>query len=199
VIYLYWYLGVGATVFVIVFVAHWLTKKNDSKSLSDILAATDPDREKLSFRILHNFVVPLLAVVAVVVGWPIAVFMKAKDLLEKKSDTSASGGEQREFAVGRDDLQEILSIEVIETRERVIDPLGAVPAVPFGHLHSAWKAFLDGVGPDDAVWSFSANWTRWGRKELRDGYVIVRGDIIGAHFQTVWKGIDMREEYEIGQ
>jgi hypothetical protein len=94
----------------------------------------------------------------------------------------------------RDDLQEMLSIEVIETRERVIDPLGAVPVVPFGHLHSAWKAFLDGVGPDDAVWSFSANWTRWGRKELRDGYVIVRGDIIGAHFQTVWK--DVEEEVE---
>ena len=198
-IYLYWYLGFGAVVFVIVLGAHLLTKRKESDSLRDILDAMDPDREKLSYRVLHNFVVPLLAGIAVVVGWPIAIFMKAKDLLEKKSDTGASGGEQREFAVGRDDLQEMLSIEVIQTRERVIDPLGAVPAVPFGHLHSAWKTFLDGVGPDDAVWSFSANWTRWGRKELRDGYVIVRGDIIGAHFQTVWKDVEEEVETEAKQ
>ena len=92
-------------------------------------------------------------------------------------------------------IKERLSIEDIEARERVIDPLGAVPELPFGHLHSAWKAFLEGISPDDALWSFSANWTRWGRKELRDGYVIVRGDIIGAHFQTVWK--DVAEEVEI--
>jgi hypothetical protein len=171
-----------------------VTKSKESDSLRDILDAMDPDRGKLSYRILHNCVVPLLACVAVVVGWPIAIFMKVKDMLGMNSCSGASGGEQREFSVGRDDLQEMLSIEVIETRERVIDPLGAVPVVPFGHLHSAWKAFLDGVGPDDAVWSFSANWTRWGRKELRDGYVIVRGDIIGAHFQTVWK--DVEEEVE---
>ncbi len=59
--------------------------------------------------------------------------------------------------------------------------------IPFGHLHSAWTAFLEGMSPDDALWSFSANWTTWGRKEIREGYVIVRGDIVGAHFQTVWK------------
>jgi hypothetical protein len=194
VIYLYWYLGFGAVVFVIVLGAHLVTKSKESDSLRDILDAMDPDRGKLSYRILHNFVVPLLACVAVVVGWPIAIFMKVKDMLGMNSYSGASGGEQREFSVGRDDLQEKLSIEVIETRERVIDPLGAVPAVPFGHLHSAWKAFLDGMGPDDAIWSFSANWKRWGRKELRDGYVIVRGDIVGAHFHTVWKDVDEEAE-----
>jgi hypothetical protein len=139
---------------------------------------------------------PLLACVAVVVGWPIAIFMKLKDMLGMDSYSGASADEQREFSVGRDDLQEKLSIEVIEARERVIDPLGAVPAVPFGHLHSAWKAFLEGMGPDDALWSFSANWTRWGRKELREGYVIVRSDVVGAHFQTVWKDVGDEAETE---
>lgn len=193
-IYLYWYLGFGAVVFVVVLGAHLLTKRKESDSLRDILDAMDPDREKLSYRILHNFVVPLLACVAVVVGWPIAIFMKVKDMLGMNPYSGASVGEQREFSVSSDDLQERLSVEEIEARERVIDPLGAVPALPFGHLNSAWKTFLEGMGPDDAVWSFSANWNRWGCKELRDGYVIVRGDIVGAHFQTVWK--DVEEEVE---
>ena len=192
-IYLYWYLGFGVVVFVVVLGAHLLTKRKESDSLRDILDAMDPDREKLSYRILHKFVVPLLACVAVVVGWPFAIFMKVKDMLGMDSYSGSSAGEQREFSVSSDDLQERLSIQDIEARERVIDPLGAVPELPFGHLHSAWKGFLEGMSPDDALWSFSANWTRWGRKELRHGYVIVRGDIIGAHFQTVWKDVEEEE------
>lgn len=198
-IYLYWYLGFGAVVFVLVLGAHLLTKRKESDSLRDILDALDPDREKLSYRILHKFVVPLLACVAVVVGWPVAIFMKVKDMLGMDSYSGASAGEQREFSVGRDDLQERLSVEEIETRERVNDPLGAVPALPFGHLNSGWKAFLDGMSPDDAIWSFSASWTTWGRKEIREGYVIVRGETVGAHFQTVWKDFEDEVETESKQ
>lgn len=28
-----------------------------------------------------------------------------------------------------------------------------------------------------------------GRKELRSGYVIVRADILGPHFLTIWKAV----------
>ena len=198
-IYLYWYLGIGAAVFVIVFGEHRFTKRNEPDSLHDILDAMDPNRKKISYRILSDFVAPVLLGIAVVAFWPMAVFLKTKELLDKKFGTETSGSEQREFEVMHDDLQERLSIDDIESRERVIDPLGAVPALPFGHLHSAWKAFLDGIGPDDAVWSYSANWTTWGRKELREGYVILRGDIVGAHFQTVWKDVEEEVETETKQ
>ncbi|WVM93015.1 hypothetical protein ULG90_02285 [Halopseudomonas pachastrellae] len=47
-----------------------------------------------------------------------------------------------EFAVTEDHLLESLTVAEIEARERVADPLGAVPDLPFGHLNTAWQEFL---------------------------------------------------------
>ena len=85
----------------------------------------------------------------------------------------------------------MIAVAHIEDRETVVDPLGAVPQCPFGHLNAAWKNFLSGLQPQDVIWSFRSNWeTTWGRKELRAGYVAVRGEVIGTHFLTVWKDHD---------
>jgi hypothetical protein len=43
-----------------------------------------------------------------------------------------------QFAVQPGDLLELLSVEEIEQREQVFDPLGAVAELPFGHLNDAW-------------------------------------------------------------
>ncbi len=188
-IYLYWYLGIGVAVLAVVFGAHRLTKKDESESLRDLLNAVNPDRMKLSYRVLNNLVVPVLAAVAVVVAWPVALYMKGKEILGKKSESALE--EEREFAVERGHLQERLTVAQIETREVVTDPLGAVPDLPFGHLHSAWKTFVESVGEDDELWSFMVPWqTTWGRKELRTGYVVVRGGIPASHFLTMWKEIE---------
>lgn len=183
-IYLYWYLGIGVAVLVVVFGAHRLTKKDEPESLRDLLDAVNPDRKKLSYRILNNVVAPVLAAVAVVVVWPAAVYMKAKDIFGKKSETALD--EEREFAVERSHLQERLTIPQIEARELVTDPLGAVPDLPFGHLNAAWKTFIGTAGVSDEVWSFTAPWqATWGRKEVRAGYVIVRDGVPGANFLTM--------------
>lgn len=188
-IYLYWYLGIGAAVLAIVFGAHWLTKKDESKSLRNLLDAVNPDRKKLSYRILNNFVVPVLAAVAVVVVWPVAIYMKGKDIFSKKSESELE--EEREFAVERGHLQERLTVPQIEAREMVADPLGAVPNAPFGHLNAAWKTFIGGLGADDDIWSFAAPWqTTWGRKEIRSGYISVRDGAPSKYFLTMWKTLD---------
>jgi len=135
VIYLYWYLGIGVAVLAVVFGAHRLTKKDETESLSDLLDAVNPDRKKLSYRIMNNFVVPALAAVAVLVVWPAAIYMKGKEIFGKKSDSALD--EEREFAVERYHLQERLTVEQIEAREVVADPLCAVPTLPFGHLNAA--------------------------------------------------------------
>ena len=192
-IYLYWYLGIGVVVLAVVFGAHRLTKKDESASLSELLDAVNPDRKKLSYRILHNLVVPALAAVALVVVWPVATYMKSKGIFRKKSESASEEEEEeeREFAVERSHLLERLTVTQIEAREAVTDPLGAVPAIPFGHLNAAWRAFISSTGADDEVWSFTAPWqTTWGRKEVRAGYVIVRNGIPASHFLTMWKEIE---------
>jgi len=189
VIYLYWYLGIGAAVLAVVFGAHRLTKKDEPESLHDLLDAVNPDRKKLSYRILNNVVAPVLAAVAVVVVWPAALYMKGKEIFGKKSVSALD--EEGEFAVERSHLQERLPVLQIEAREAVTDPLGAVPDLPFGHLNAAWKTFAEGVGADDELWSFTAPWqTTWGRREVRTGYVVVRGGVPAAHFLSMWKEIE---------
>ena len=188
-IYLYWYLGIGAAVLAIVFGAHRLTKEHESESIGEILDAVNPERKKLSYRILNNFVAPALAAVAIVVVWPVAIYMKGKELLSKKGASALQ--EEREFAVERAHLHEPLTVLQIEAREGVEDPLGAVSNLPFGHLNAAWKAFIEGVAADEELWSFTAPWqTTWGRKEIRTGYVVVRGGSPAKHFLTMWKEIE---------
>ncbi|MBX3751655.1 MAG: hypothetical protein KF897_16370 [Opitutaceae bacterium] len=188
-IYLYWYLGIGVAVLAVVFGARQLTKKDEPESLRDLLDAVNPDRKKLSYRILNNVVAPVLAAVAVVVVWPAALYMKGKEIIGRKSESALD--EEREFAVERTHLQERLTVLQIEAREVVADPLGAVPDLPFGHLNAAWKTFVEEVGADDELWSFTAPWqTKWGRKEIRTGYVVVRGGVPASHFLTMWKEIE---------
>ena len=114
--------------------------------------------------------------------------MKAKEMFKKKDDAEVE--EEREFAVERKDLLERLTVQEVEKREVVTDPLKAAPELPFGHLHAAWKEFLKGHAEGGELWSFSARWqTTWGRKELRSGYVLVENGSPRTHFLTVWKDL----------
>lgn len=187
-IYVCWYLGIGVAMLAVVYGAHRLTKDKESESLRDRLEAVNPDRKKLSHRILNNVVAPVLVAILVVAVWPVAIYMKIKEMLKKKDGADVE--EEREFAVEHQHLLERLTVQEVEKREVVIDPLKAAPELPFGHLNAAWKAFLSGQGDGGELWSFSAHWqTTWGRKELRSGYVMIQDGTPGTHFLTVWKDI----------
>ena len=197
-IYLYWYIGIGVVVLAMVYGVHHLKKKEkekESESLRELLEAVKPDRKKLSYRIINNIDAPLFGAILVVVIWPVTVYMKVKERFQKKG--SDGFPEEREFAVEHEHLYERLTVQEIERREIVTDPLKAAPESPFGHLNSAWHDFLKSHANGAELWSFSARWqTTWGRKELRYGYVVVQDGAPGAHFLTVWK--DLPEEAEGG-
>ncbi len=185
-IYLYGYLVVGVLVFVVVLGSHLISTRNEVKSelansMEDVL---HPERKTLRYRFLEKLVVPVLASGAVVVGWPVAIWMKIKDMRESKSlgdyDPFA---EPKEFEVRIEDLQQRLNRDAIEDKERIVDPLGAVPSKPFGHLNSVWQDFLDKSLEGCEYWSFKATWkTQWGEEEIREGYASVNGGEVKAFF-----------------
>ena len=187
-IYLYWYLGIGMAVLAVVYASRHLTKDKAMESLQERVASFDPDRKKLSYRILNNIVGPILAVIFVVPLWPVVVYMKVKLMLSKKGGDKSL--EETEFAVDRQHLQERLTVVEIENREVVTDPLGAVPELPFGHLNDAWKDFLKNHTDSEDLWSFSALWrSKWGTQEMLSGYVIIDNGTPGAYFLTIRKDI----------
>ena len=172
-IYLAWYLGIGGVVLVVVYGAHRLDGRDALNSKSELLDALHPERKTLRHRIILGVVVPVLTAVAVVVGWPIAVGLKLKELLTRWSLGRVSGPEG--FVVRETDLERSFTIAEIEERERVVDPLGAVPDLPFGHLNSAWRRFVDMQAPGDTAWSFSTRRrSATGGEEWCRGYVWVR-------------------------
>lgn len=188
-IYLYWWIAIGIVTLIVVLGSHLLTKKKESDSLRDLLDAANPERTKFSYRLLNNIVAPALGSVVIVIAWPVAIYMKAKEMFPGRN--GGVGETEREFAVEIKHLQECLSVQEIEQREIVADPLKAVSGLPFGHLHQAWAKFLADLPEEAEVWSFSAQWeNRWGQKELREGYVSVWKGIPDSFFLTIKKDIE---------
>lgn len=187
-IYLYWYLGIGGMVLAVAYAAHYLMKEKGSGPLSDLLEADNPDSEKLTYHIVKNIVAPVLTAAVVIAAWPVGVYLKVRSIFQKKESSRLPV--ESEFAVASEHLLERLTVEAIQQREIVIDPLGAVPELPFGHLNAAWRAFLQVKADDAELWSFAADWqSTWGGKEQRCGYVVVQNGAPGPYFQTILKKV----------
>ena len=183
-----WYLAIGVATLVVIYVSHRLDTGFGPDCTNELLDASDPERRTWKGRLLIHVVAPLLAGLSVVTLWPIAIGLALKWKLTERAECASAS---KVFAVKRGDLLHELTVQEIEVRERVIDPLGAVPDVPFGHLNAVWRSFAKNLGPRDSLWAFSAQ--RIGeseRRERNEGYVIVRDDNIGPHFLTGRKVLD---------
>lgn len=181
-IYLYWYLGIGVVILVVMYASHKLSSKSESDGLKGLLDAVNPERKKLTYRLINNILVPLLGAVLVLFFWPAALYMKIKDMRER-----GPGGafEEKVFKVAKGDLLLRQTIEQIECSEIIEDPLGAVPALPFGHLNKCWTDLLAQLQAGDELCSFRSTWDgNWGRSEIRCGYVLVRDGSPDAYVLT---------------
>lgn len=186
--YLYAYLAIGVLVFVVVLGSHLISTRSEVKSdlAASIQDALHPERKTLRYRFLEKVVVPILAFGAVVLGWPVAICMKLNDMRQsKKGEEFDPFAEPQEFEVQMGDLKEKHNLEWIEAKERISDPLGAVPSKPFGHLNSAWQEFLSKSPEESEYWSFKTNWkTQWGDEETREGYASVEAGEVRAFFTS---------------
>lgn len=59
-IYLYWWIAIGIVTLIVVLGSHLLTKKKESDSLRELLDAANPERTKISYRILNKIVAPVM-------------------------------------------------------------------------------------------------------------------------------------------
>lgn len=180
-IYLAWYLTIGLVVLAGATLQYFREKRRQSDALEDVLDILDPSRKKPVNRALNNFLVPLLSGVWVVIAWPIVLLLEVKKEFSIKEESTFI--EVPEFRITSDDLLERFSVSQIEEREKVNDPLGAVPDISFGFLHEVWKSFINDLTPEDELWSFMVREDRPHGKEKRTaGYVLVRGKETGKYF-----------------
>lgn len=181
-IYLYAWLAVGAVVLVVMLgIQRWDERKSAHPS-----QAAPRVRKPWRERWVEDGLARALAMLLVIVVWPLGLYMKLEDSLR----TSRNNQDQR-FAVLRSHLQARLSVAEIERRERVTDPHHAAPDLPFGHLYPAWQELLAHRPEGSELWLFSAQWkTSFGLKERREGYVVVDQGVPGAYLMTVLRALE---------
>ena len=172
--YLYLYLGIGLLVG-IGFSINGARAYAKAPPINEVAAqALDPDWQPPKRRWL-----PLILISSLI--WPVLLLLP---LLERPFE---SDDPIPEFAVTEDHLLESLTVAEIEARERVFDPLGAVPDLPFGHLNTAWQDFLAECEEGVEFRRFAADWNAGWCKERREGYVEMVDGQPGRFFMTVCK------------
>lgn len=189
-VYVLCYLGIG----VVTLVAHrayraW--KPQDDRFPTFPRLEEKPPSWKM--RLFDTIVGPIVALLVFVPLWPLLIsieygfpwhrFKFWRDKAEKDAVFTWPESEPG-FEVTDADLLEKLSRADIEAAEMVDDPLHAVPDKPFGHLNSAWQAFVDGQEPEAELWSFRGCWKTQYRDWQMQGYVAMRGEKIGSYFLT---------------
>jgi hypothetical protein len=163
-----WYVAAGVALISFTYIRKRLAdaaKKTEEPSGQWLGSPALTPRERLS-RSLEPF---CLFAVGVAI-WPIFVWVMVYEKLFTVPLPAPP-----EFKVTREHLRDVLSIESIETGARVIDPLGAVPDLPFGHLNPAWERLKTGMQPGDQISTFIAPWEEFGIRWERRGYAVVRG------------------------
>lgn len=83
------YLGLGLIVSVVVVISHLRMKRAQSSSIMDAIKSLNPSRQRFWYRVLEDFVVPVLAFILVWLVWPIAIVLKIIEMLkDKKAEAS---------------------------------------------------------------------------------------------------------------
>lgn len=150
----------------------WLRDRQDPGFMA-LLEELDPRSKTRWYRIRVRVLAPALAAVAMVLLWPSVPWLRFRRWQSFRRLKRQS--EARVFRVRQDHLRERMGVAQIERREWVEDPLGAVPSLPFGHLHGAWLELKANLQPGDELWSFSARWDdNLGKPHLREGYALWR-------------------------
>lgn len=180
-IWLWTYLAIGAIALVVLLVVSRI--KQGVKTDSMLMASLRGPLSRREF-IIEKVLGPVLAGIFMVVAWPVGIWLVFDEELKFKRDEKRM--KKAEFKVRRSDLLGKTSPEEVAAAEMVLDPMGAVPSLPFGHLNKAWETFLTTNPSGAELWSFACDWeSYWGVKYRRAGYVWVRNRKPASWFLTL--------------
>lgn len=190
------YVMIGVAVVTVLFLRAHHSRADVEQDLVEHLRGRAPHASWAGV-VLEKILVPVLGSAVLTLLWPATLVLyrwsrrNAVTASSLRGSLGSTGLPKRpQFSVRPEDLLERLSLSEIEARERVMDPLNAVPDVPFGHLHDAWTQFLQEYPDTKEFCSFSACWTKgWGPDELRAGYVILIEQAPGPYFMTTRRSL----------
>ena len=125
------------------------------------------------------------ALLCVLIGWPGFLIWFIKD---KKDEVARQEWQAKpDFECAPEYL--IAKVDPIdaEITSFVTEPLGTVPAVPFGHLNKAWGNFLSNMlNEEDELWSFhipkgskTGKYQRECKSDIRGFAKLSNGEIMG--------------------
>jgi hypothetical protein len=174
------YLAPGALLVVAMWVGKWLGEWRRWRAAGEVPQRRRPALLPTRAGFRDEVVMPVGLSLLAVAAWPLLVGIFVRSWWS--GDHVAAPPVDRSLVVTAADLVEPLTVDAIESRERVSDPLGAVPDLPFGHLNPAWQRFLQAAGPEARLWSFRAVRDLYGGATPHLGYASVVADTVTAHF-----------------
>ena len=183
------YFGVGLVVCLAVVISHLWMKHRQAGSLTDALKSLNPSRQRFWYRMLEDVVVPGLACILVWLEWPVAIGFKFFEMYQKKDAEANSErlAKAKEFVLKEETLVREMTVAEIEEANMVIDPLGAAPNLPFGHLNAVWIEFRDGLGVGETLHLFESVGPNAFRKQMIWGYAVCKEGRVERFMTAGWR------------
>lgn len=183
------YFGVGLVVCLTVVISHLWMKHRQAGSLTDALKSLNPSRQRFWYRVLEDVVVPGLAFILVWLVWPVAIGLKFYERYTKKDAEANSErlAKAKVFVLKEEALVREMTVAEIEQANKVMDPLGAAPNLPFGHLNAVWVEFRDGLGGGETLHLFESVGPNEFRKQLIWGYAVCKEGRIDRFMTAGWR------------
>jgi hypothetical protein len=131
--------------------------------------------------------------ILIIAIWPIAFAVLVKELGKSKKHSPILS-EPPPFKSTKEALLEVVNPLEIESGSMVLDPLGRVPQLPFGHLNPGWRKLRLQLRPGDVLWSFATpgyssdrNRAEFsGPTNVVKGYAVIRNGEIVHEFFSEW-------------
>lgn len=183
------YMGLGLLVAAVVVISHLRMKRDQPSSLMDAIKSLNPSRQRFWYRVLEDFVVPMLTFILVWLVWPVAIVLTIIEMLkDKKAGVNRDQrNKNKAFFLSKDALLKESTVAEIERTNMVIDPMDATPNLPFGHLNALWVGFRDGLEPDETLHLFESVGPNTFKRQLIWGYAVCKAGRIDRFMTAGWR------------